>query len=190
MNLTTVEQSQIFKKICRKLEPKHARTDRALPWALLLAQTLRQDGHDAILQAGSASWLRASQSEYDGASYFTIEWDPDSAIDARLQMSGIPPSFHSWVVVQSESPTLIDLTTGAWPVRCIEESGYNWPGPKPPQFLWASLNSLPTTCRYQADSAALVAALKLSKRFAKLWPDLFDTAVDLQLTRLCRTRGN
>lgn len=184
------EQMAIFKQIRRKLRSTHSRSDRALPWALLLAQHLRLAGHDAILQAGSANWLRAPVNHADGPTYFAIEWDSDSVVDAWFADSmDIPPSFHSWVVCQSEKPVLVDLTTGAWPTKCLEETGYPWPAERPPDFLWSEIDSLPNTCRYQADPTALRAALRLGRRFARFWPELFSAAVDIQIKRLCRSRS-
>ena len=48
---------------------------------------------------------------------------------------------HSWVVIP-ETQEIIDMSTGSLPENCMAMTGMDWPGDKPPQYLWANTQEL------------------------------------------------
>lgn len=171
--MTTPEYRQrVFESVTAGLADKFPRDDSSLPWALATCQQLRQDGHDAVLRAGSAFW-------YSGERWFGYRWDPSNPWSPVLEQMGFTLEMHVWVEVIDLAIT-IDLTTGSWPTRAALR-GTRWTAPPPPEFLWDST----TTVRdYKVARAAIVAALKYARRLAKLYPRRFKRSVEEQFSRL------
>jgi hypothetical protein len=120
---------------------------------------LRAYGVRAVLQAGSAGWLRVPPELDDGVSPDAFSYD-FTADPGRL-MAGLLPEMHCWAAVPATGE-LIDVTTCFQPGQCRSIMGMDWPGPPPLDFVWA--DRLPPGCYYRPDPLAIkVAAVFLCR---------------------------
>jgi len=152
-------------KLMARYFPGIPRQGACLYYAWAVCQAAREEGHRFLLQAGTAFWPRMTLAQDDGVSplCFGYQWDPVAAQGylARQMM----PEMHCWVGDPAEGE-VIDLTTGYWPVECKRIIGLDWPGPRPPDHVWASPLTLPDGVRYEPDrEAGLVARRLLEAKF-------------------------
>lgn len=131
---------------------------RCLYWSYQLVLRLAKEGVRGLIQAGDAMWPRVRPEQDDGVSptHFSYVWDKHEAMDKILR--GIFPEIHVWVGIP-ESQTIIDLTTKYWPERCQQLIGCDWPGDKPPDYLWVHGDELPNGVIYNPKVDATLFAM-------------------------------
>jgi hypothetical protein len=129
---------------------------------------LRAYGVPAVLQAGSAGWVRVPPELDDGVSpnAFSYEFLADARCH-RWLAAGMLPEMHCWAAVPATGE-LIDVTTCFQPGQCRSITGMDWPGPPPPDFVWA--DRLPPGCYYRPDPLAIKIVAVFLCRVA---PELF-----------------
>jgi len=130
-------------------------------WAV--CQLAPKFGARIILQAGTAYWPRVSIAQDDGVidTHFGYEWGSEltqyvqstNGIVARREM-------HAWAACPA-TREVIDITAGHWPQQCRNLLGLDWPGPKPPAYLWCHGEQLPERVFYRADREACELAVEL-----------------------------
>ena len=116
--------------------------------------TLRAEGIQAVMQAGTMNWKMVADELDDGTSptHFTYEWSPDAPASKRSVAMGNLPEMHCWIGVVS-SQELIDFSTHGLVARA-REAGFVWRAPEPPPFLWCAVNEQPDYVRYAANMIA------------------------------------
>lgn len=123
-----------------------------LAWAVI--EAAREGGRYLTIQAGSAYWERLPPHLDDGVSdtHFGYTWDPSHpASRASLAAGGIP-EVHVWAA-DPKTQEIIDLATGDWPDQAAALGGYDWPGKRPPSYLWTSA-PLPVEAHYEVNREA------------------------------------
>ena len=117
-----------------------------LYWTKAACLRLGEAGQRAILQAGSASWVRVPPELDDGvvATHYSYMWEPQSPANVMQLMKGEMPEMHVWAALP-ERNQIVDLTTGFQPERCEEMLGMDWPAAKPPDWLWMEASEVPAT---------------------------------------------
>lgn len=126
-------------------------------WAYFTCQVLNEKGIRAQLQVGSCFWPREWDAE--GCMRFGYQYEPGPHNFQRITDDGTLPEIHCWVAI-AETETIIDATTGYWPVVALA-MGHDWPGEKPPQFFWSQEEGLPKGVTYVADREAISIAYSL-----------------------------
>lgn len=137
-----------------------------------------------IIQAGSAQWPRIPPEMDDGHSptHFAYEWDADSPA-ARLIRSGIVPvvrradnvvaaslpEMHVWLACP-DTGEIIDFTTALWPAACLATIGEEWPGPRPPEYLWTFGSRLPAGVNYIPDREAIDIVILILRQQGREYP--------------------
>ncbi|MCI0457784.1 MAG: hypothetical protein L0Z62_12520 [Gemmataceae bacterium] len=137
-----------------------------------------------IIQARSAQWPRIPPEMDDGVrpTHFAYEWHADSHA-AQLLRSGIVPvvrradnlvaaslpEMHVWLACP-DSGELVDFTTGHWPAACLATLGEDWPGPRPPEYLWTFGNRLPAGVNYLPDREAIDVAILILRQQGRDYP--------------------
>ena len=114
-----------------------------LYWAKAACIRLRDAGHNAQLQAGTAAWRRVPEHLDDGIvdTHFGYEWNADSPeIEAAL-LAGRLPEMHVWAAIP-ERNQIIDMTTGFQVEQCSEMLGMDWPAEHPPDWLWIDCDKI------------------------------------------------
>lgn len=139
-------------------------------WSLCTMKVLHQHGIKSLIQAGSASWRRLREDQDDGkettCTHFSYIFEADKAIMKMVQ--GELPEMHIWVGVKPN--TIIDMTTKYFPLQCQKLIGQDWPGDKPPDYLWA--NKLPPDAVYEADPTACQMAVHFAHNLLTNGTDL------------------
>lgn len=69
---------------------------------------------------------------------------------------------HCWVVLP-ERRELIDMSSSSFPEQCMKLIGKDWPGIKPPDYLWCSFDNLPKDVIYRADREAIDLAIIVAR---------------------------
>ncbi len=114
-------------------------------------QLLGAKRHDLnlMLQAGSAWWPRLDKwtlSPDAGGALFGYEFAPGKTAHGLKdgELVEVLPEIHAWLGIRHEdrSGTIVDPTTGTWPAASMERHGVDWPGRKPPPFLWEHTSRL------------------------------------------------
>lgn len=96
-----------------------------------------------ILQGGSAQWPRLDPEDDDGVvdTHFAYEWSDGPATSIRILSGDLTAvEAHFWLgLIQPGLPDeLVDFSTWGLPTQARTIAGLHWPGPTPPQYLWAS----------------------------------------------------
>jgi hypothetical protein len=113
-------------------------------WAATISSILNAEYNlPAMFQAGSAGWQRLRPEQDDGKPttfpHFSYVWTPERA--GYTILKGNLPEMHAWVVIKADNGNIddsefIDPTTGKQPENCRLLTGMDWPGDKPPDYLW------------------------------------------------------
>ena len=134
--------------------------------AAALVQVGREHGRRIIVQAGSAFWRRLPVEVADWVenTAWGYEYDPSTFPDQFVSVvptreahlsgrSNLPMEIHVWCA-QPDTDEIIDITTGGWPRACEMIGGLDWPGPKPPDYLWKRAGTQPEGGIYCVDPDA------------------------------------
>jgi hypothetical protein len=141
--------------------------DRGIPeegWCLYYAvygtMALKKLGLRAVLQAGSAGWMRIKPEEDDGviATHFSYMWTPTEPISRAALARGLMPEMHAWIALPDEQ-TIVDFTSGMFPAHAKRMGGVEWTGPLPPLYFWGTEEDL-NGGFYRPDVEAITFALK------------------------------
>ena len=150
--------AEVVKRVAAHAPPDAARTALCFYYAAFGVEALREAGLRAVIQAGSASWPIIDLDKDDGVqmTHFSYQWSPNE-IQSRLAIAGgAMPEMHVWVALP-DSGELVDFTTGFWPEQAKLLTGLDWPGPKPPNYLWDK--KLPRGVQYTPIRDAVTFAL-------------------------------
>ncbi len=142
-----------------------AKLGRCFWWSYFGMHILRTAGIDVVPQAGTAYWPRLPKEQLgeDENSVFGFQWDPHSLRSRIAVATGALPECHVWLGVVS-TQELIDLSTGDWPDICRTLLGWDWPGERPPSFLWGQANNLPENVYYEPIRDATIRVGRLFER--------------------------
>lgn len=134
-------------------------------WSFFTVYVLKRHNIPAQIQAGSAHWPLLSQEESlanpDSISSFGYEFELNNDVLNHLA-KGQLPEMHVWAAV---APTreIIDVTTQYWPEQAKKTANLDWPGPKPPPYLWATVDNWPARVYYIPTIQATDIAYQLIK---------------------------
>lgn len=160
--MNSKEKDLVVQEIEAKLtEAGWHRPDACLYWAAETTRELSRRGLRALIQAGTLMWPRVLPEQDDGVSptHFSYVWEPNSMTTRNLILAGMLPEMHIWVGLP-DSNEIVDLTTKFLPVQCQRLIKYDWPGIKPPDYLWTNAKELPEGVIYEPDIKAIVLALR------------------------------
>lgn len=112
-----------------------------------------ENGTAIVPQAGSAFWRRIAEADDDGAqdTHWGFQYDPSTL--APGDMCGLPVEVHVWAAIPSLGE-IIDISTRDWPKTCKASAGLDWPGPKPPDYMWLKTTQPPKGAAYIGDQDA------------------------------------
>jgi hypothetical protein len=139
-----------------------------LIWTLSVWKVLSRE-HRVIFQAGTCLWPRVRPEDDDGlvATHFGYEWHPeDPETQRRIAGGTILPEMHVWAALP-ESNEILDFSTGGLVDQCRRLIHADWPGEKPPPYLWTYVNNMPPGVIYRPDVDATVYALRLAAQLIK-----------------------
>ena len=118
-------------------------TAGCLYWAKATCLRLTEVKQRAILQAGSAAWLRVPTELDDGVieTHYGYWWEDGCERNVQQLAKGELPEMHVWVALPDKNQ-IIDLTTGFQVDRCRETIGQDWPADHPPDWLWMNVEKV------------------------------------------------
>lgn len=166
--MTPEEREGIYGEVHRLVAPYARESDlpsgMCLYWAAYGVLALQRRGLRAILAAGSAGWPMISAEQDDGArpSHFSYMWDPRAPALATTFAAGWLPEMHVWIRLPSPEPAgrvIVDFASGFFPAQARRICRYDWPGTRPPKFLWCRQDRLPRGAFYKPDETATVLAV-------------------------------
>ena len=137
-----------------------------LPLAAFMIEEADKEGIRLVLQAGSVFWERMPGWLDDGVSptHFGYQWSLEEA-RANIAMERFP-EIHVWAG-DPVRQDVVDASAGDFPAQCRAILDMDWPGMKPPPFLWASAEGIPKGACYVPDrDATLFAHAVLQGRVA------------------------
>ncbi len=120
-------------------------------WTMI--RRLFQEGAVPILQAGNMQWPRITREQDDGVSdsHWAYMYSPETVASQRSMMNGEMPEIHIWVGRLDHPQELIDINTCHFPNACKDMMRLDWPGPRPPDYLWQHPEEgLPDWVNYKA----------------------------------------
>tara|TARA_R100001594_G_scaffold36976_2_gene66861 strand:+ start:1490 stop:2017 length:528 start_codon:yes stop_codon:yes gene_type:complete len=131
-------------------------------WAKATCIVLEGRGLRAIVQAGSAGWPRIDEADDDGEvnTHFSYVWEPDSPSSIAAVKAYRMPEMHVWAAMP-DTQTIIDVTSGFQPGQCLTTLGMDWPGTKPPEYIWSTPEGMYGKCFYKADITAIGLAFEM-----------------------------
>lgn len=169
-------KDRIYRWVRQRVEEHARHEDGPLPglclyWAYYGLRALRVRGIPACLQAGDLDWLRVSRQHYDEhpedhATHWAYHWSPQHPLSRQAVAEGNLPEIHIWLGIVS-TQELVDFSTGMLPEVCRRVSGWDWPGEKPPAYLWTPVNQVPDLVRYRLDADATIYAGQIIARLMK-----------------------
>lgn len=160
--LTDAEKEEVYEavvELTKEVPGMAESTGGCVYYAMFTVEVLRKRGIFAVPQAGSAGWPRIRPEEDDGvmATHFSYMWTPNEPRSIAALMSGNLPEMHAWAVIPAvplDQTEVVDMAAGLFPVQAKTLCGYEWPGPKPPKYLWARAKEKPPGVLYNADPEA------------------------------------
>lgn len=132
-------------------------------YAVATVEAIRAAGPRAILQAGSCLWPRIRKDQDDGKcnTHFGYQWSPKDLASLLAIAQGALPEMHLWAAIPDQHE-VVDFTTSQWPAQAMKLCGYDWPGDRPPEYLWAQVNRLHSGVTYDADFNAIRLAVRMA----------------------------
>jgi hypothetical protein len=123
-----------------------------------------EQNEKVLMQAGSCQWPRITREQDDGvmATHFGYVWQPNHPATELAIAEHRIPEMHCWVVLP-ERRELIDMSSSSFPEQCMKLIGKDWPGIKPPDYLWCSFDNLPKDVIYRADREAIDLAIIVAR---------------------------
>lgn len=117
-----------------------------LYWAKATLIRLREAGHAAQIQAGTAAWKRVPDHLDDGVvdTHFGYQWTAHSPENEAALLAGRLPEMHVWAAIP-ERNQIIDMTTGFQVEQCSKMLGMDWPADHPPDWLWIDCDKIQGT---------------------------------------------
>jgi len=95
-----------------------------------------------MLQVGSAAWRRLPEDNGEPDIDFGYHWQGAEDRTTRLLLQhGRLPECHVWLA-DGTTREIIDPTSGDFPELCRSLSGLDWPGPRPPAWVWETADRL------------------------------------------------
>lgn len=136
----TGNRNTIVEDIRQTMASKYKGNDMTagcLYWAKATCLRLLEVNQRAIIQAGSAAWLRIPTEMDDGeiATHYGYWWDAECQSNMVQLIKGELPEMHVWVALPDKNQ-IVDLTTGFQVDRCRETIGQDWIADHPPDWLW------------------------------------------------------
>ncbi len=148
----------------------HQKRGRCLYYTACLIGAAHRAGIQLIPQAGSASFLRLPRELDDGKettlTHFSYEWQnqKDEEIEEKYLSRGILPEMHVWAACPA-TMELIDISVKHIPEQCKITADMEWLTPKPPDYVWGTMEQMPEFWSYRATPEACVFSLKLFNRY-------------------------
>lgn len=135
-----------------------------LVWALSAYRALLENKERPIIQAGTCLWPRIREDQDDGetSTHFGYEWHYD-AQTRYLISEGRLPEMHVWIAILNTNE-IVDLSTGYFTTRCQEIIGMNWPGDRPPRYLWCEADKIPDRVIYKPYFSATKVAVEFAEK--------------------------
>lgn len=157
-----MDKELIVKAVNERMDlcyPKAKHHRICLIWAFETMVKLRQNGVDALIQAGTAMWPFKNKDQDDGISntHFSYQFE-DTAFNRRMMTRSQLPEMHVWVGIPA-SKEIVDLTTKFWPQQAKELEDIEWQGNKPPEYFWS--NEFPPEVLYQPSKVATLFAINM-----------------------------
>jgi len=135
----------------------HLRGGYCMHWTSATVAALNADRLHAVLRAGSAAWPRVPPAQlhddHNHLAYFGYRWHADHPFNLTALLIGQLPEVHTWAWLVYEEQ-FVDLSVGFWPEECEFAHKLDWPGEKPPTYLWCDKKSLPKHVIYIPDREA------------------------------------
>ena len=177
------ESKELYQHAAKEMGKPVPDTQACLYYACALQLlAAKQHGIRLMMQAGSAQWPMTLPEDDDGisATHYGYIWEglQHPAVQAQIRKKELP-ELHVWLA-HRKPDTIIDPTTSTWKKRA-EADGFVWTGPKPPRYLWLSMNEFfdlmqekyPLGIVYQPD----LEATKLSNYYAEL--EIYPTMINI-----------
>jgi len=166
----TVNKEAIFEEVKKRIDTdstlkEMSPSGRCFFYGIRTVEALRKHGLAAILQAGSCQWPRITPEQDDGkcATHFGYVWSPGEGQSVLARAMGVMPEMHVWAALPNEGE-IVDFTTGFFPEQARIIGNFDWPGPKPPKFVWATTSEIPRGVVYRAEMEAIKFALLSAAR--------------------------
>jgi len=164
----SLDQNEIRRDVERRIEDMKFLFDistvppsgRCLYYAVATIQAIKAAGLRAILQAGTAMWPMIRPEQDDGVrmTHFSYVWSPDEPKSREAVANGKMPEMHVWAAIPALHE-IVDFSTGFWPGQALVLGGFDWPGDRPPEYLWCKAKELPSGVIYQPNTTATMLAL-------------------------------
>jgi hypothetical protein len=93
--------------------------------------------------------------------------------DAKVFLS--LPEVHVWLGDPLRQE-LVDATTGFFPAQAMALQGMDWPGKKPPEWLWCRGRDIPDEACYTPSAEATLYIRKIADRY---WREAAERVAEL-----------
>jgi hypothetical protein len=156
-----------IEKTFRRVKPANIKASGAcLVWSFATLAVLTSKNIRAVLQAGTCMWPRIRPEQDDGIcdTHFGYQWSPATKESLIAVANGKMPEIHIWVAIP-KTQTIIDFSTREFPNQCKELIGQDWPGDRPPKYLWCTVDELPERVLYKPNMDAIQYASLAMEKF-------------------------
>lgn len=140
-------------------------TGKCLYIAHAAATVLHAHGLRPVIQAGSLQWPIMNREDDDGTSntHFAYMWHPEHPASLEARAAGALPEMHVWLgLISPNTQTLIDFSTRDLRAHA-EACGLIWRSGDPPEFLWATADTMPDWVFYIPNREATLYACRILK---------------------------
>lgn len=131
-------------------------------------RSFESGNYKVLVQAGTVQWPRLDPDQDDGhpttMSHFSYVWEPHGPTGLVELSYGRMPEMHVWVAVLDQdikTGWVVDITTRHLVSQCKSLIGKDWPGKRPPDFLWSRLRDIPDRVVYAPDETATRLAIEM-----------------------------
>ena len=120
-----------------------ANSGNCLYVAACTVEAIKASGLRAVIQAGTCYWPRLTpeakweviQQDPNEVNVFGYEWEPATLATLVKMARNELPEMHCWAAIPDRNE-IVDLTSGQFPEQCRRLIGKDWPGVRPPDWLW------------------------------------------------------
>lgn len=167
--MMSVDKVRIVKaaraRFARKF-PDRSPVGRCVHLTGCLIEELAEHGIKGVFQAGECYWPRLTLAQLaarpdDPAPWFGYAWEPTSKASREAWAQGNMPELHSWVGIVA-TQEIVDIAcvyfpqilAGSFEGMTLDDGStpvapMDWPGEKPPDFLWCGHGEGPDRVLYR-----------------------------------------